>query len=342
MERGKRSGLETAITRTLDKRRSQSTIRQLTTNGPNSVDFSSNDFLSLASNKELRQAFIEELQRGPSNTGSGGSRLLDGNSTYAENLEQQIATFHRAPAGLLCNSGFDANVGLFSCLPQPGDIIIYDEFIHASVHDGMKLSRADKCICFVHNDVSALRSVLEQCLLDDVAVQDGRKSVFVAVETVYSMDGDVAPLKEIVSVLKSTLPAGNGHLIVDEAHSTGIYGPKGRGLVCELRLEHEVTVRLHTFGKALACNGAILLCSPLIRQYLVNYARSLIYTTFMSYPALAAIRASYSFLANGKTEALARNLRSVIEALHVRLLELQDSLPSIGRSRYSGVGLPSD
>ncbi|KAK5126353.1 hypothetical protein LTR85_010589 [Meristemomyces frigidus] len=326
MERGRSSGLETAISRTLDKRRSQSTIRQLTTNGPNSVDFSSNDFLSLASNIELRNNFIQELQRGPTATGSGGSRLLDGNSTYAENLEQHIATFHRAPAGLLCNSGFDANVGLFSCLPQPGDIIIYDEFIHASVHDGMRLSRADKCICFVHNDVTALRSVLEQCMLEDDAVQDGRKSVFVAVETVYSMDGDVAPLKEIVSVLKSTLPARNGYLIVDEAHSTGVYGPQGRGLVCELGLEAEVTVRLHTFGKALACNGAILLCRPLIRQYLVNYARSLIYTTFMSYPALAAISASYSYLADGKTEVLAENLRSLIAALHARLLELQDSL----------------
>ena len=327
MKTGRTSGLEAAITRTLDKRRSQSTIRQLTTAGPNSADFSSNDFLSLASNNELRQRFIAELQQGPKATGSGGSRLLDGNSTYAENLERQIAAFHRAPAGLLTNSGFDANVGLFSCLPQPGDVVVYDEFIHASVHDGMKLSRADKCICFVHNDVTALRSVL-QSLLDDTAVQDGRKSVFVAVETVYSMDGDVAPLKDIVRVLKSTLPAGNGYLIVDEAHSNGVYGSKGRGLVCELGLESEVTVRLHTFGKALACNGAILLCSPLIREYLVNYARSLIYTTFMSYPALAGIRASYEYLADGKTEALATNLRSLITALHSRLLALQASLGS--------------
>ncbi|KAK5135021.1 hypothetical protein LTR08_005681 [Meristemomyces frigidus] len=318
--------LETAISRTLAKRRSQSTIRQLTTNGPNSVDFSSNDFLSLASNKELRDDFIEELQRGPTATGSGGSRLLDGNSIHAENLEQQIAAFHNAPAGLLCNSGFDANAGLFSCLPQPGDIIVYDEFIHASVHDGMKLSRAEKCICFAHNDVSALRRVLEQCLLDDVDAQEGRKSVFVAVETVYSMDGDVAPLKEIVEVMKSAFPANNGYLIVDEAHSNGVYGLKGSGLVCELGLEAEVTVRLHTFGKALACNGAILLCSPLIRQYLVNYARPLIYTTFMSYPALAAIRASYAYLADGKTEVLSRNLFSLIQASHARLLALQGSL----------------
>lgn len=333
MEMKERTGLEAAIDRTLNKRRSQSTIRQLTTKGPNSVDFSSNDFLSLASNEELRCAYLSELQHGPRNTGSGGSRLLDGNSAYAEDLEQHIADFHGAPAGLLCNSGFDANVGLFSSLPQPGDVVVYDEFIHASVHDGMRLSRAGKCICFVHNDISALRSVLERIVLDDVLVQDGRRNVFVAVETVYSMDGDVAPLKRIVSLLKEILPAQNGHLIVDEAHSTGIYGPKGRGLVSELGLEREVTVRLHTFGKALACNGAILLCSPIIRQYLVNYARPLIYTTFMSYPALAAIRASYSFLFTGRTESLARTLRVLIEALHVRLLAIQKDLMLDGRAR---------
>jgi 8-amino-7-oxononanoate synthase len=327
MENKKRiCGLEATITRTLDKRRSASTIRQLTTNGVNSVDFSSNDFLSLASNPEVRRLFLNELEKGPCATGSGGSRLLDGNSTYAEDLERQIAEFHNAPAGLLCNSGFDANVGLFSCLPQPGDVVIYDEFIHASVHDGMRLSRAGKCICFVHNDITALRNVLEQCMLEDVKVQDGRRNVFLAVETVYSMDGDVAPLKEIVRLLQEMLPAGNGYLIVDEAHSTGVYGPKGRGLVCELGLEKEVTVRLHTFGKALACNGAILLCSPTVRQYLVNYARPLIYTTFMSYPSLAAIRASYTYMAAGRTEALAQNLRMLIQALHIQLLNLQESL----------------
>lgn len=329
MDRGrKKSGLETAISASLDRRRSQSTIRQLTTQPPNSVDFSSNDFLSLASSRELRQAVLHELESDPalSNTGSGGSRLLDGNSTYAEELESEIAVFHRAPAGLLCNSGFDANVGLFSCLPQAGDIIVHDELIHASVHDGMKLSRAGRLVPFAHNDVGSLKAVLEQSKLEIDAVREGRRSVFIAVETVYSMDGDVAPLRDIVRTIKQTLPKRNGYLIVDEAHSTGVYGPQGRGLVCELGLESEVTVRLHTFGKALACNGAIILCSPLIRQYLINYARPLIYTTFMSYPALAAIKASYAFLAAGKTEPLARNLRILIEALHARLLDLQDTL----------------
>lgn len=323
------SHLEGCLSNALAKRTTQSTIRKLTTFPPDSVDFSSNDFLSLATSQELRKTFLQELQSDPivtANLGSGGSRLLDGNSKYAEKLEEDIALFHRAEAGLLCNSGFDANVGLFSCLPQPGDAVIYDAFIHASVHDGMRLSRARKTVHFAHNDLEALRTVLGQCYQEDEGIREGRISVFVAVEAVYSMDGDVAPLTEIVALVKEILPRGNGHLIVDEAHSNGVFGPKGRGLVCELGLEKEITVRLHTFGKALACNGGILLCSPLIRQYLVNYARPMIYTTFMSYPALAAIRASYSFLMEGKTEALARNLQILIQILHERLLEMQSSL----------------
>ncbi|KAK3615413.1 hypothetical protein LTR56_026600 [Elasticomyces elasticus] len=337
MGKQKRSNLETTISHRLDRRRSSSTIRRLTTTPSNAVDFSSNDFLSLASNDELRRSFLEELARGPSNTGSGGSRLLDGNSTYAEALEHRIAAFHNARTGLLCNSGFDAN---------SGDVIVYDEAIHASVHDGMKLSRAGKCVSFAHNDVEALRTVLYDCVAADPAVKDGRRNVFVAVETVYSMDGDIAPLQAIVNLLndESVLPASNSYFIVDEAHSNGIYGARGRGLVSELGLEEEVAVRLHTFGKALAANGAILLCSPLIREYLVNYARPLIYTTFMSFPALAAIKASYGFLETGRAESLARNLMDVlIPGLHARLLALEETLSAMeGSSATALLRVPSE
>ncbi|KAK4612051.1 8-amino-7-oxononanoate synthase [Fulvia fulva] len=323
------SALENTITTRLEQRADNFTLRKLTTNPPGSIDFSSNDFLSLASSQDLRTCFLQELQSDPAlavNLGSGGSRLLDGNSTYAETLEQDIASFHNAQSGLLCNSGFDANTGLFSCLPQRGDVIVYDEYIHASVHDGMRLSRARKTVPFTHNSVHALRDVVKDCMREDAEVTMGSKNVFIAVEAVYSMDGDVAPLRDIVALVKRLLPKGNGHIIVDEAHSTGVFGPKGRGLVCELGLEKDITVRLHTFGKALACNGAILLCSPTIRKYLINYARPMIYTTFMSYPALAAIRASYTWLMQGRTEPLARNLLLLMQTLHERLLEMQASL----------------
>lgn len=214
-------------------------------------------------------------------------------------------------------------MSLFSCLPQPGDVIIYDELIHASVHDGMKLSRASKSIPFGHNDVDSLRKVIGSCLSES-----GREkgNFFVAVEAVYSMDGDIAALNEIVALIKDMLPDGNGHVIVDEAHSTGVLGPQGRGLVCQLGLEDEILVRLHTFGKALACNGAILLCNPTIRQYLINYARPLIYTTFMSYPSLAAIRTSYDYLIQSKAVRLVEHLQALIKELHDRLEDLEHCL----------------
>lgn len=260
MQHKRSSHLEGALTSALERRSSQATIRRLTINNPNAIDFSSNDFLSLSTSAELRQLYLDELRNGStSQLGSGGSRLLDGNSDYAERLERTIADFHQAESALLCNSGFDANVSIFSCLPQSGDIILYDEFIHASVHDGMRLSRAGKCICFAHNDVSALRSVVNQLCLEDPSIYNGQRSIFVAIETVYSMDGDVAPLREIVDTLSDSLPAGNAHIIVDEAHSTGLFGVNGRGLVHELGLQDRFFIRLHTFGKSLAANGGELL-----------------------------------------------------------------------------------
>lgn len=251
------SNLERALSVALERRKKQSTLRKLTTYSPDSIDFSSNDFISLAQSNELREAFLKELNAESTTfpLGSGGSRLLDGNSIYAENLERDIAAFHGAPGGLLCNSGFDANVGLFSCLPQPGDVVIYDEYIHASVHDGMRASRVKNQTAFTHNSVPAFRETLQKFVDGEQGFRTGTRNVFIALEAIYSMDGDVAPLKEIADVVEELLPQGNGHIIVDEAHSTGVLGPNGRGLVSELGLEDRVSIRLHTFGKAMACNG---------------------------------------------------------------------------------------
>lgn len=268
------------------------------------IDFSSNDFLSLSTSPILRSAYLEELNQHPAfRLGSTGSRLLDGNSPYAETLENTIASFHNAEAALLFNSGFDANEGFFACVPQPGDVVIFDEFVHASAREGIKLSRASKSIPFRHCDVEDLRKVIAEVKRGNWEVREGRRSVFVAVESLYSMDGDLAPLGEIVELVESEL-GGNGLLVVDEAHSTGIYGEEGRGVVCEKGLEQRVFARLHTFGKALACNGAAILCSKLTREYLINYARPLIYTTAMSFPSLAAIKVVYSLMREGRTEAV--------------------------------------
>lgn len=269
----------------LARRESKSQLRRLTLVPPGSADFSSNAYLSLSTHPEIQRRYLARIKahldpprtssdgdgdgRSTPLLGSGGSRLLDGNASLAESLERDIAAFHRGPAGLLFNSGFDANVGLFGCTPQPEDIIVYDELIHASVHDGMKMSRAAKKVAFAHNTVEpaekqgwpqSLSEVLSRLTAGDQGrkVRDGSKNVFIAVEGVYSMDGDVAPLKEIVECVERFLPHGNGLMIVDEAHSTGLLGDRGRGLVCDLGLEDRVWARVHTFGKAMSCSGGIL------------------------------------------------------------------------------------
>ena len=309
------TSLEQTLATTLERRRSQSKLRSLKSSPPGSVDFSSNDFLSLATTKEFREDYLKELQQQILPVGSTGSRLLDGNSEYAEKLEQQIATFHGAKSALLIGSGFDANVSIFTCLPQPGDTIVYDELIHASVHDGMRSSRATTFLPFKHNCLHDFRAKLNLCT-------GSKRNVFVAVESVYSMDGDLAPLSEMVSIMKNTFPHNNSHLIVDEAHATGIYGPHGSGHVNELGLENDVLVRLNTFGKALGSTGAVILTSPTIRSYLINYARPIIFTTFLSYPTLAAIKVAYNWLEAGRTETPTSQLRHLIKYMYARLSSL--------------------
>ncbi|KAF1928025.1 PLP-dependent transferase [Didymella exigua CBS 183.55] len=301
----------------LDRRRNNSTMRNLTLPKSGQTDFSSNDFLSLSTNARLKDAYLAELRNSDLPLGSGGSRLLDGNSAYAEVLERDIARFHGAEAGLLWNSGFDANAGFFSCVPQPGDVIVFDELVHASVHDGMRLSRAAQTVPFVHNSVADLRRVLQE-----MVELPSMCNVFIAVESIYSMDGDVAPLRMIVDTVTEIIGAERGHIVVDEAHSTGVLGFEGRGLVCQLGLEKEIFARLHTFGKALAGNGAILLGSQTLRHYLINYARPFIYTTFLSYPSLALIRTSYDLLRSGGTVSLQSHLHHLTEFLFKAMRQL--------------------
>lgn len=279
--------MEKVLVQILASREEKGRLRSLSTSD-GLVDFSSNDYLSLSKNSRLKKLFLKELKN-CEKMGSGGSRLLDGNSNYIGRLEVEISRFHNAHAGLIFNSGFDANVSIFTCIPQPGDWIIYDELIHASVHDGMKLSRARNQLPFRHNSLDGLRECLEK------ACNDSGKNVFIAVESVYSMDGDTSPLNEIVQLAKSFKDIRT-YIIVDEAHATGVFGPNGRGLVSDLGLENEIFIRLCTFGKALCSNGSVVLCSQVTREYLINYSRPFIYSTSLSYPVLASIRASYKFL----------------------------------------------
>ena len=330
MAQDDRCALDSAINTALTRRRRSSTLRRLTLAPHHSIDFSSNDFLSLSTSADLRERYLTELASRPAfPLGSGGSRLLDGNTTYAESLEQHIAAFHHAPTALLANSGFDANVAIFSTLPQPGDVIIYDSLIHASVHDGMRASRlpATHRLSFTHNDVASFSAVLSHVLSSFPALSTGKSSLFLALEAIYSMDGDVAPLPALISALDAQSPPSlrrNTHIIIDEAHATGVLGPSGRGLVCALGLEARVSVRLHTFGKALAANGAAILCAPSVKRYLLNYARALIYTTFLSFPALALVRSAYALMADAATHApLVHRLAANQTLLWTELVKLQ-------------------
>lgn len=241
----------------LDQREVKGRRRHLQVPPSGGVDFSSNDFLSLSTSTTLRSHLLQSLAREPPSHSfaSKGSRLLDGNSAYTENLERFITAFHNAESGLLFNSGYDANLSIFSCVPQPGDVVIHDELIHASVHDGVKLSRASRKISFKHNSVDDFFRIAQSVVQGDPLVASGERSVFVAVESLYSMQGDFAPIAELLAVIKTVFPRGNAYMIVDEAHTTGVFGPRGAGLVQELGVEGHVFIRVHTFGKALASHG---------------------------------------------------------------------------------------
>ncbi|KAH6634511.1 pyridoxal phosphate-dependent transferase [Chaetomium sp. MPI-SDFR-AT-0129] len=336
--------LDNTLASLLDRRRQRGQLRTLTTVSPGTVDFSSNDYLSLSSQPAVQQAFLARLQDAavhpratntnpltnspspnpllthPPLLGSGGSRLLDGNSPRAEALEHFLASHHRAPAALLFNSAMDANVGLFGCVPQPGDAIVYDELIHASVHDGMRVGRAGRKVGFAHGVVwerlegnegqgggkgKSLDGVLRDLTRGEegAGFRSGEKNVFVAVEGVYSMDGDVAPLVDVVECVERVLDRGNGYVIVDEAHSAGIFGEGGRGL-------------------SLSSKQGMVLCSSTTRHYLINYARTLIYTTAMSFPSLASIETAYKFLAAGHAQPLLTRLRSLIQETYRLLVAL--------------------
>ncbi|MEP6728831.1 MAG: 8-amino-7-oxononanoate synthase [Bacteroidota bacterium] len=253
-------------------RKEQNAYRQLRV-ATASVDFCSNDYLGIAKNNLLHTTAQDYK------TGSTGSRLLTGNYELIEQTEKLIAAFHDAEAGLIFNSGYDANTGLLSCVPQRGDTVLYDYLSHASIRDGLRLSLAHT-FSFLHNDIQDLEKKL-------VAAKG---KVFVVTESVFSMDGDIAPLKEIAGLCTQY----NAYLIVDEAHATGVTGNNGEGLVQYLGLQQECFARIHTFGKALGCHGAIVLGSNVLRDYLVNFSRSFIYTTSLPPASVAAIATAYS------------------------------------------------
>jgi 8-amino-7-oxononanoate synthase len=267
---------ENFLEKKLEKRKEVNALRTLVINDVK-TDFCSNDYLGIVKNKLLQNVPGENYAHG-----STGSRLLSGNYKLMEETENIVANFHEAEAGLIFNSGYAANTGLLGCIAQKGDIIIYDQLSHASIRDGIRLSFATS-FSFQHNDIIDLEKKLS-------GIQNTDRNIFVVTESVFSMDGDMAPLLEI-SCLCERYDAG---LIVDEAHATGVIGARGEALVQELGIQHKCFARVHTFGKACGCHGAIILGSEKLKNYLINFSRPFIYSTSLPQSAVAAIKNSYS------------------------------------------------
>ncbi|HYY22112.1 MAG TPA: 8-amino-7-oxononanoate synthase [Thermoleophilaceae bacterium] len=263
----------------------------------------SNNYLGLADHPQVREAAAEAAMR--YGAGAGASRLVSGNMTIHRRLEEQLAEFKRSEACLLFGSGYLANVGVVSALAREGDVVFSDRLNHASIVDGCRLARAETFI-YEHGDVEQLESGLRRA--------GGRGSLIVT-DGVFSMDGDLAPLEEIVELAQRF----DARVMVDEAHATGAVGPGGRGSVADAGLEGEVELVLGTLGKALGSYGAYVCCEGAIAKYLVNTARTLIFSTALPPPSAAAALAALELLRAQphRVERLQRNgevLRAALQA----------------------------
>lgn len=265
----------------LRNRTEEGLLRKLTTTRA-AVDFFSNDYLGLARSEELSRAIERRHRALGVHNGSTGSRLLGGNSSFTEEVEHDLSGIFKSEACLIFNSGYAANLAVLSAIPQRGDTILYDNLAHASLKDGARLSLATRH-SFRHNDMVDLDQKLKS--------SKGRK--FIAVESVYSMDGDECPMKEIVSL------AGKygATVLLDEAHSTGVTGPAGAGAAVEQGLHQDIDIRVYTFGKAMGVHGACVAGSRTLIDYLVNFSRPFIYTTALSQHEIVSVKCAFEHLA---------------------------------------------
>ena len=271
-------------------------LRQLP-KATNLIDFASNDYLGFSNSQSIFEETHQYLvANNQIQNGATGSRLLSGNHSVYQEAERLIAQFHQSPAALIFNSGYDANVGFFSAVPQKGDLILFDELCHASIRDGIQLSNA-KAYKFQHNDLEDLERLL---------IRYPDTTIYIVTESVFSMDGDTPNLEELVQLAEKY----NSYIVVDEAHALGVFGEKGEGLVQSLQLHDIVFARIMTFGKGLGCHGAAILGSEDLKSYLVNFARSFIYTTGLSPHSVATIVTAYKHLekANDNQQQLKNNI----------------------------------
>jgi 8-amino-7-oxononanoate synthase len=341
--------MEARLQQALDRRRSEGTLRclssleELQKQRQDAIDFSSNDYLGLACSKTLRALVDTAFQQAACTCfsrnvlGATGSRLLSGDSVYSRKLEEWLACLHCRPAALLCNSGYDANLSITSCLPV--DVIVMDELCHNSIYMGVKWNASRRhdaptvVTTFAHNNVHDLTAKLQQ--------QHSGNIILVLVESVYSMDGDVAPLQEILNVSQKF----GAHVVVDEAHGLGIFGHTNRrdlsmledddsesttptsasggtGVLAALQLEQHPSLlaSVYTFGKAAGCHGAVICCSsPTLKEYLLNYARPFIYSTALPLHSLVTIQCSYQTFTSFEGETRRRRVFELVRLFRERV-----------------------
>ncbi len=314
------------LQRKLQTRVQNNALRELSRQN-NLIDFSSNDYLGFSSSKKIFKQTHKSLEeKGIHQNGATGSRLLSGNHSLYPVTEKILADFHQAESALIFNSGYDANLGFFSSVPVRGDIIFYDELIHASIRDGIQMSHA-KSYKFGHNDLNDLQKRMKQ-VLPDRTRQTEPVEVYVVTESVFSMDGDSPELKDFINFCNQH----NCFLVVDEAHAVGVFGEHGKGLLQQLELEDQVFARINTFGKALGCHGAVILGSQVLNNYLINFARSFIYTTGLPPHSLATIQSVYQELqCTSEIEKLKENINFFNQQLGVlglksRFIESQSAI----------------
>jgi 8-amino-7-oxononanoate synthase len=284
------------LTSKLEIRKQNNALRKLPL--PNNLtDFASNDYIGFSKNKAIFEETHHYLMDANCiQNGATGSRLISGNHKVYQEAENYIAKFHQTEAALIFNSGYDANVGFFSSVPQKGDLILYDELCHASIRDGIQLSNA-KAYKFRHNDFEDLeKKIVNFNGNSNDNFNENDSIIYIVTETVFSMDGDCPNMEELVAVSNKY----NCYLVVDEAHALGVFGEKGEGLVQMLGLQDHVFARIMTFGKGLGCHGAAIVGSQGLKDYLVNFARSFIYTTGLSPHSVATILMAYQHLETEK------------------------------------------
>ncbi len=274
------------------------------------VDFSSNDYLGFAKNETIyASTFQLLLKKGITENGASGSRLISGNHSLYTELELLLEKYHKAEGALIFNSGYDANLGFFSAIPQRNDIIFYDELVHASIRDGIKLGNA-KSHKFKHNDLEDLKSKFK--------AEHSDTTIYVVTESVFSMDGDTPDLVALTDFCKDN----DAYLVVDEAHAVGVLGKYGEGLVQGLGIEKDIFARIITFGKALGGHGACILGSTILKTYLINFARSFIYTTGLPPHSLATMLSAYEVLSSTEGKEETKKLEKIISFFKKKVADL--------------------